>query len=271
MNFWILIILGIVQGLTEFLPVSSSGHLVLLYQIFGIQNDVVILSILLHLATLVAVLVYYRKDILVLLKHPLCPTNRKILVTTLASCVVVIAIKPIIDDGFRGGHLPLFFIITGILLWISDWVNRKNPKPISTAFFENDTSLTKDLPITYPQAIIVGLSQGIACIPGISRSGTTIATTKMLGAGNISAKYSFLISIPTILGSLLVQILRGERLVICNPLALIISCIVCFAVGLLCIKAMTEFVRKNSLKIFSIYLFILAMFMLINSAFLHLF
>ena len=116
MTFWILIILGIIQGLTEFLPISSSGHLVLLYKIFGIENDTILLSIILHIATLLAVIVYYIKDIWSLIRHPLCNTNRKIIVTTLFTCIVALILKPIIDLAFDGRSLSIFFVITGIYI-----------------------------------------------------------------------------------------------------------------------------------------------------------
>ena len=97
MAFWVLIILAVIQGLTEFLPISSSGHLVLLYNFFGIQNNEKLLSILLHIATLLSVLIYYRKELVVLIKNPFCSTNKKIAVTTLFTCLVVIFIKPAIN------------------------------------------------------------------------------------------------------------------------------------------------------------------------------
>ena len=269
MTFWILIILGIIQGLTEFLPISSSGHLVLLYKIFGIENDTILLSIILHIATLLAVIVYYRKDIWSLIRHPLCNTNRKIIVTTLFTCIMALILKPIIDLAFDGSSLSIFFVITGILLWISDWYASKPSK--KTLNLSNSISAfdIENLPLTYRQAIVIGISQGVACIPGISRSGTTIATSRILGLNAISAKYSFLISIPIIIASLLLEILSGATLSNISILGLILSFILCFLVGLLCIKIMTKSLQKNTLKYFSIYLFILALFMTINSLFLH--
>ena len=269
MTFWILIILGIIQGLTEFLPISSSGHLVLLYKIFGIENDTILLSIILHIATLLAVIVYYRKDIWTLIRHPLCSTNRKIIVTTLFTCIVALILKPIIDLAFDGSSLAIFFVITGILLWISDWYASKPSK--KTLNLSNSISAfdIENLPLTYSQAIVIGISQGIACIPGISRSGTTIATSRILGLNAISAKYSFLISIPIIIASLLLEILSGATLSSINILGLILSFVLCFLVGLLCINIMTKSLQKNTLKYFSIYLFILALIMTINSLFLH--
>ena len=273
MGFWILIILGIIQGLTEFLPVSSSGHLVVLYAIFGIEDNTVILSILLHLATLLAVLIYYRKDIWILITHPLCHTNRKLLVTTIFTCLVVLAIKPIIDLGFGGDYISIFFVITGILLIVSDIVANKKKKigVIENTSTINYSEYMQNLPLTYTQAIIIGVSQGIACIPGISRSGTTIATSRILGCDQISAKYSFLISIPIIIGSLLLEIIDGATLAGVNIPGIIVAFVLCFVVGLLCIKVMVEFVKRCKLQYFSYYLFALSTFLILNSLFFHLF
>lgn len=275
MQLVILIILGLIQGLTEFLPVSSSGHLILLYNIFGIENNTVLLSIILHVATLLAVLWHYRKDILILIRHPLCPTNRKILVTTIFSCIMVVLIKPIIDYGFGGDFLSTFFMITAILLFVSDIISEKRRRKLRIAntpknSFTDPTSIC-DLPLSYGQAIIIGLSQGIACIPGISRSGTTIATAKMCGVDDCSTKYSFLISIPIILGSMLLEILDGGNLQGISIFGVIISFIVCFFVGLICIKLMNKITQSDKLYIFSFYLFILSLFLIINSLWLHLF
>lgn len=264
MSFFVLILLGIIQGLTEFLPVSSSGHLVLLYKIFGIENDVILLSILLHMATLLAVIVYYRKEIVKLIRHPFCKTNLKIVVTTIATCLVVLALHPILKSSFGGSYLSLCFVISGILLWISDIFSKKESTPCTPCDITN-------IPMTYTQAFVIGLSQGVACIPGISRSGTTIALSKLLGIKNINTTYSFLISIPIIIGSLLLEIISGARFTSVNIWGVLIAFVICFVIGLASIKVMTNFVRQNSLKVFSIYLFILALFMILNNFWFKLF
>lgn len=261
MTIFILILLGIIQGLTEFLPISSSGHLVLLYNIFGIQDNTLFLSIILHLATLLSIIVYYHHDIITLIRHPFCNTNKKILATTISTCLVVLVLKPIIDKSFDGSLLPIYFVITGIILWISDWFGEKNAHTYISSPIEN-------LQITYYQAIVIGLSQGIACIPGISRSGTTIATSKFCGVKNDNAKYSFLISIPIILASLLLEIIDGVSLQNINFIGLVLSFLICFVIGLLCIKFMTKILSNHKLKYFSFYLFILAILLIIKNFFL---
>ena len=264
MGLWVLMLLGIIQGLTEFLPVSSSGHLVLLYNIFGIESDTILLSIIFHISTLLAVIIYYRRDIWTLIRHPFCPTNRKILLTSIITFIVYLIIKPIVDRVFGGEFLSIFFVITAFLLIISDYIaSRKKPIP--------NTHNIENIDLTYFQAIMIGISQGIAVIPGISRSGATIATARILGCGNDSARYSFLISIPIIIGSLLLTIIEGGSIASVNIWGLIVGFVLCFIVGLLCIKLMVEFVRKSKLTHFSIYLLLLSAFLILNDLVLHLF
>jgi undecaprenyl-diphosphatase len=260
MSFWILLILAVVQGLTEFLPVSSSGHLVLLYNWFGVEDGGVLLSILLHIATLMAVLVYYRKEVIQLIKNPLCPTNRKLIITTVCTCVVVLIIKPFIDFVFEGEYLFVFFIITAILLFVSDYVAEKKSFLSRTSVFvqknieKNNDGSVVNLEINYKQAILMGLTQGLACIPGISRSGSTIAIGRIVGVKD-STRYSFLMSIPIIVASFVMELFYGGAILQnVNVVALIVAMVVCFVVGLLCIKLMTKLVSSNRLTWFSYYL-----------------
>ncbi|MGN0961221.1 MAG: undecaprenyl-diphosphate phosphatase [Christensenellales bacterium] len=272
MNFWILLLLATIQGLTEFLPISSSGHLVLLYNFFGIDNNVKLLSILLHIATLLSVLIYYRKEIIQLIKHPLCPTNRKIIVTTLCTCLVVLILKPIIDKTFSGEYIFAFFLITAVLLCISDYLSEKNQLLSRTTYFKSETMRKIDTTITnigvsYKQAIIIGLTQGIACIPGISRSGSTIAVGRMCKAED-TTRYSFLISIPIIIASFLMEIFDDNLGTFnINIFALLVAMLICTIIGILCIKLMTNLVNKNKLIYFSYYLIALSTILVVLSFF----
>ena len=269
MSIWVLIILAIVQGLTEFLPISSSGHLVVLYNFFGIENNVKLLSILLHIATLLSVLIYYRKELWVLIKKPFCPTNRKIIVTTVFTVAVVLIIKPFIDKSFNGEWLFVFFLITAMLLFISDYMADRNEILSRTVNFKTENTKiinnadVSNMPITYKQAILIGITQGIACFPGISRSGSTIAVARICGIRD-SARYSFLISIPIIIASFLMEIIDGNITAMdINILWLIFVMVICMIVGLICIKAMTKLVAKNRLTYFAYYLIILSIILII--------
>lgn len=269
-GIFILIILGIIQGLTEFLPVSSSGHLLLFYEIFGIKGDTILLSIIFHIATLLAVVIYYRKEIIKLIKNPFCKTNIKLVITTIFTVIVYLLFRPLIDKTFNGEYLFIFFILTAVILYISDYVAEKNvilKRQINMPINYNITNL----PITYKQAIIIGISQGLACIPGISRSGTTIATARIMGIDNSSTTYSFLMSIPIIIGSLILNIIEGGSIGGESILGLSLGFIVAFIVGILAIKLMISLVKRCKLIYFSYYLLILSTLLILNDIFFKLF
>lgn len=263
-----LLILAVVQGLTEFLPVSSSGHLSLLYSLFGINDDTLLLTIIFHLATLLSIIIYYRKDILVLVTHPFCKTNKKIATTTFFTCIMVLLFKPIIDKLWNVDYLCIFFVITAFLLFLNDYLSEKHyflsrtskPQTIKSGLVSPNIL---DMNISYRDAIIVGLTQGIAVIPGISRSGSTIATLGILGTKADKAKYSFLISIPIIILSLIYSIWSGGTLENINIFALLIAFVVCFFVGLFSIKIVKRLTHKNTLSYFGYYLLALSTILII--------
>jgi undecaprenyl pyrophosphate phosphatase UppP len=189
----------------------------------------------------------------------------------------VLVFKPIIDKTFNTDYLFAFFVITAFLLILSDYMSSKkelsnltNPTSINTKTLIRPEDIT-NINISYFQAFIVGLSQGVACIPGISRSGTTIATAKIIGVRKDVSTYSFIISIPIIIASLILDIASGGNLNNVNIIGLILSMIVCFVIGLLSIKVMTNFVKNNKLTIFSYYLLALATFLILNNVFFHIF
>ena len=188
-----LVILGLVQGLTEFLPVSSSGHLVLLGSVFGIEDNLFV-SLILHLATLFAVVVCLRKEIWQLLRHPFSNLAIKLYVATIPTCLIVLVIMPLISTAFSGGGLAVCFLISAIILFCADILSKQ--KQCSEG-------------VSIKQAIIMGIGQGFAAMPGISRSGTTISAGLIAGGNKEqTAKFSFLMSIPIILMSLLLEIYK---------------------------------------------------------------
>ncbi len=234
-----LFVLGLVQGLTEFLPVSSSGHIVLLSKIFGIEESL-FLSILLHIATLLSIVVIFYKDIWKMIRHPFSKDTIMLAVATIPTCLIVLVLMPIVKLSFMGGFLPICFAITAILLLFGG--SKKSggaPMNMKTAFF-------------------MGVAQGFAVFPGISRSGSTIAAGFSCGGEGASVtKFSFLMSIPIILLSLAMEvfeILTQNVQVTLEVFPTIVAFLTAFLVGIFAIKFMLKFSEKSKMKYFSIYL-----------------
>lgn len=249
----ILIVLAIVQGLTEFLPISSSGHLVLLYDWFGIEDHTLLLSVLLHIATLLSILVVYRKTIWQLIKHPFCYTNRCLIIATIPIVILALLFQKMIDFAFGGSFLWLGFLVTAFLLSISSILSKKNLPSCSYS--------VTHMPLGYLDACLMGMGQGVACFPGVSRSGTTIATGLILGLDQkVCMDFSFLMSIPVILGSLLLELFKNNFKIYWSYsiLQILVACVVCFIVGMIAIKLLNKIVVKKKLSLFAKYLFLLS-------------
>lgn len=247
MSFWALIVLGIVQGLTEFLPVSSSGHLVLLSNIFGIEDSLFV-SIVLHVATLLSVIVALRKEVFAVVRHPFSRLSKSLVVATIPTCLIVLVLYPLITQSFEGTILPICFLITAILLLTAD-------------FFVKHKTFVHSPEISYKQALIMGIAQGFATLPGISRSGSTICAGLFAGGDREKvAKFSFLMSVPIIILSMALEIFKLVRLgefPSVNVAGLIVAFILAFVIGVVSIKAMIALTQKVSFKWFSFYLVII--------------
>lgn len=262
MSFVYAIFMGILQGLTEFLPVSSSGHLVLLQQILGFEEMGLGFNIILHIGTLIAVVIYYRDDLFLLIKEffSLCndilltrgKPNLKANEHRLLLVMLIIAILPTAAIGFVFNDLfeSLFktwyivgytLIITGILLWISNYL------PVGSKQANN---------ITFKDALFVGLIQGAAITPGISRSGTTIFAGLVTGfTRDLATRFSFLLSVPAILAAV---ILEGPEIVrelsLIGDLLPVLSGLVASTVsGYLAIDLLISLLKKQKLQYFSYY------------------
>ena len=245
MSIFVLLLLGVVQGLCEFLPISSSGHLVLLSNLFGIQDSLFV-SIILHLATLFAAVIVLRKEIFAIIRHPFSKESISLAIATICTCVIAIILMPFITSSFEGGFLPIAFLISAVLLFITPKFAKKIDKG----------------EINYKRAMIIGLSQGFAIFPGLSRSGTTISAGILSGADREkSAKFSFLLSIPIIIASLLFEILKvctGQAVISVNWLGLVIAFFAALIIGIVTIKFMLKLTQKLNFKYFAIYLLILS-------------
>lgn len=245
MEILALFFLGLVQGLTEFLPVSSSGHLVLFSQIFGIEEELFV-SIILHCATLLSILIVFWKDVWQMIRHPFSKQTMMIVVATIPTCLICLVLMPIIKLSFSGMVLPVCFLVSAILLLLS----------------ERSTKNKEATEISYKSAFWIGVAQGFAVFPGISRSGTTISAG--LFAGNKKeevAKFSFLMSIPIIILSLIMEIVEiaiGGVSIDVSAVGISLAFVTAFLVGIVAIKTMLKITKSAKLRYFSYYLILIS-------------
>lgn len=243
------IILGIVQGLTEFLPVSSSGHLEIGKAILGdnsVPEESLLFTVILHFATALSTIVVFRKDIWVIIKGFLqfkwnedTQFISKIVLSMLPATIIGVFFEEELEQLFGGNIVLVGFmlIITGLLLFLADRAKNTNKK------------------VSFVDAFVIGISQAIAMLPGISRSGATISTSVLLGNDKSkAARFSFLMVVPLILGKIAKDILSGDLTYEAQnfpPLA--IGFIAAFVAGLFACTWMIKLVKKSKLKYFAIY------------------
>lgn len=275
MNFIQAILMGIVQGLSEFLPVSSSAHLVFtsnFYKVFkGIEivqqsNEEVFFDIMVHLGTLIAVLIFFRKDVLNICKALFNAVKTKNwqnhdaklgLYIMFGTFVTLLLAVPINEFAaflvFRPEIVGGLLFITGVVLFLSEYMSKH-------------LKAKKDK-VDFKTSVLIGLAQGLAALPGLSRSGWTIAAGLFGGLDrSTAARYSFLLSIPIILGASMVYPLVKidvHEIVTYNWHAIVAGTVVSGIVGYLCIKYFMKFVAKFSLGIFGYYCLIMGVFTLI--------
>lgn len=239
------ILIGIIQGLTEFLPVSSSGHIVLFGSLFELDN-LMLLSVVAHVGTLFAVIYCYRQRLKELIKKPFCETNIKLLIATIPTVIIVLLFNGFIEENFKTSTLVWGFLISAVLLLIADL--KKNANKV----------------LSKKSALYMGISQGLAILPGFSRSGTTLACGLLVGVEKQQAlDFSFLMSIPIIIAS---AVFEGIKLftaqITVNWLGIFIVMVTSFIFGIISIKLMLKIVKSNKLFYFSFYLIILSLIVL---------
>lgn len=245
MNAFQTIILGFVQGVTEFLPVSSSGHLILTRQLLGLESNCLLFDILLHVGSLGAVVTALWRDVLSLFKRPFKKFGLLVLATVPAALLGFL-LQDFIDGVFGGGQwLWLTFALTGALLLVTERISRRNTNP---------------KPLGVKQASAMGVMQAFALLPGLSRSGSTLFGGIAAGGKREEvAKFSFLMSIPIILGSAAVGLIgasTGEGLsltvgwweTVCGMVAAFFS-------SLVAIKGMMKIITKANYKPLAVYMF----------------
>ena len=274
------IIMGIIQGATEFLPVSSSGHLALFKILFHVNTDTgLMFDVMLHLGTLIAIFAVYYKDIIRMVveafkiirdvfinivrffrnkfgkeenEYLKIVTNgyRKfvllVIVSTIPTGIIGLVASDFVEMASEILLIPgICLIITSILLFISDRIQGGNKGPKN---------------VSYTNGFIIGICQGIATLPGLSRSGTTIATCLISGFDRrFAVKYSFIMSIPAVLGAAILELKDFSTAALSGTeiLYYVIGMAVAAIVGYICIKTMLVIVRNKKFTIFSIYCLII--------------
>ncbi len=257
------ILLGILQGVAEFLPISSSGHLDVAKNLFGLGDVPILFDVLLHLATLAAVCLYFRRKIWELLKtlarwiaQKQADENEKqnrrmiiaIIISTAVTGVIGVATSKLIPN-LSVKYVCAGFVITAILLIFSAMIEKRNESKVKPA--GNSKS-----PVSAIQALFIGFMQGVGTLPGISRSGSTIAGALFAGVDRkVAGEYSFIISIPAILGAFILEVKDLEKVSQTIGAAPIVAgCAAAFAAGYISLTLLMKIIQKGKLQWFAAYL-----------------
>jgi undecaprenyl-diphosphatase len=268
MSIFEAIVLGVVQGITEFLPVSSSGHLVLLQKIFGISEPALLFDTMVHVGTLAAGFVVLWQDILTILRRIIQPITGFLILATIPAVIVALILKDRIESAFSSGvYLGFAFIFTALALLTAEFLSRRGGAGFGRA--ANRTIMT------WFDALIIGICQAVAIVPGVSRSGLTLSggLSRRLDRG-FAARFSFLLSIPAILGALLLQVkdlAAGEYSGGIGTAPIIAGTLTAAVVGFFAVKFMLKIVKERSLRGFALYVAILGVLVLIDQFGTHLF
>jgi undecaprenyl-diphosphatase len=263
------LVMGIVQGLTEFVPISSSGHLIIVPFVAGWDDEFLTslaFSVMLHLGTLVALLIYFRDDWLRLIPAWFAsirdrsladdPDRRLawlLVATTVPAAIVGLLFEDVIETSFRSvGLVALMLVVGGVVMLIAD-------------HFGPRTRTIKD--VTFPIALGIGAAQAFALVPGISRSGASITAGRFVGLDREpAARFAFLMATPITLGAVLFEareLLAGEGGVDVQILPLVVGMVAALVSGLIAIRFMLDFLRRQSLDVFVVYRFVLAAIVLV--------
>lgn len=244
-------ILGMIQGLTEFLPISSTGHLYLGRNLFGLQEAGLMLDTMLHLGTLLAVFVFYKEELLNIIKNPFSKLTYLLIVGTIPAVVIGLVFKDFFDEISKTGvTIGWEFLITGLFLWFAD--------SIKNGYKKMDQ-------ISYKDALIIGTFQAAAIFPAVSRSGLTIVAALWRKLDRETAAYfSFLLSTPAIAGAVVLQFFdlfsgQGEEITLS---ALLVGVVSSALFGYVAVRWMVNYLKKHSLKPFAVYVWVLGLIVL---------
>lgn len=264
MSWWEALILGIVQGLTEFLPVSSSGHLEIGQALLGTAGEEnLTFAIVVHAATVLSTLVILWREVAQLFKGTFTTLKwnedknyvAKILVSMIPVFIVGMFFKDQVEAFFGNGLLlvGICLLVTACLLWLSEFLTKRLNR--------------EGHEVSYLDAIIIGCAQAVAVLPGLSRSGTTIATGLLCGVKKEEvAKFSFLMVLIPILGEAfldLLKLLSGEMTVNIGVLPLVVGFVAAFMTGCFACRFMIDIVRRQKLTYFAIYCLAVGIFAIV--------
>ena len=252
------VLLGLIQGITEFLPVSSSGHLVLLQQVMGLENVPIFFDTMLHFGTLIAVVAVLFSEIIQIFRHPVKNHMGMLILATIPAAVVGYLWSDYFESVFRSGSLlGICFLITAVILTVSELIA---------------TRINTKKPITTKSALAMGLMQAVAILPGVSRSGSSIAGGLFCGVDRVrAARFSFLMSIPIILGSVLSSGMNAADVGMgdVSVAVIVVGTIVAAAAGFFAVKFMLAIIAKTKLYGFAVYVAVLGAFLILDQNVFH--
>ncbi len=244
-NIYQIILLGIIQGLTEFLPISSSGHLLIAQKFINFQPNVLLVNSFLHLGTLLAIVILFWKDIWLIVKERNWKLIWILFIASIATAIIGLCLEKIVSN-FNLKFVALGFFVTALLLFKTSRIVK-----------ENRTGGKEIKDLTFKDALAIGVIQGISVLPGISRSGSTLfaAISRKLKT-EIAFNFIFLLAIPAIIGASLLEITKNLFLVMSMRGELVVGLIISCIFGIIGIKMLRYVITRSKLWYFSIYLIV---------------
>lgn len=247
------IILGAVQGLTEFLPISSSGHLIIFPELFGWNTQSLAFDTILHLGTVTALIIYFKTDLLKIIKN--ISLLKLLLIGSIPAGVLGFLFESYIEEVFRSTNSVILFLLVGSLLM---FLAEKYYKKVWHT--ERKLNISQ---VTPKDSLVIGCFQSLALFPGVSRSGATISGGIFKGlTRELSARFSFLLSIPIVLGAGLYKIIKSYQDLSFDGV-LLGGFLSSFLVGMLAINFLLRFLKKNTLNVFILYRVVLGILLLL--------
>ena len=277
MTIWIAMLLGFVQGVAEFLPISSSGHLLLIQKMFGISEGAMFFTVMLHLATLVAVFIVYWPTLIELIKKPFQKTVGLLIIATIPAVLIAVLSKMIapveafFDAADAGQYLGFGFLLTSLLLLISDNVRHTRVNEDGEKV-EIKGKKMKSMRVT--DALVIGCMQGVGVLPGVSRSGSTISGALFSGLSRkTAADFSFLMSIPAIIGGAIFEVPDAIKTGLGDMhwTTLVAGMLVAGITGYFAIKIMINAIIFNDTATTEIYTAVLGALVLVDQFVTHIF